>query len=149
MILQLMSVFIGVRGFGIILEVPQKYLPYSGIAGAVGWAAYLLGQQFLPVGSIFFSSFFIITSPAINLDPAGMKPTAVFPGQQLIIRIRIQSVFHQCFDQPAGNFLILNEPLLSNVASQKTSVGWTLCGTSVKTRSLKSYKAKTIPPCVV
>ena len=59
MILQLISVFIGVIGFGIILEVPQKYLPYSGIAGAVGWAAYLLGQQFLPVGSIFFSSFCI------------------------------------------------------------------------------------------
>ena len=59
MILQLLSVFIGVVGFGIILEVPKKYLAYSGIAGTVGWAAFLLGQQFLPVGSVFFSSFCI------------------------------------------------------------------------------------------
>ena len=59
MILQLLSVFIGVVGFGIILEVPNKYLAYSGIAGTVGWAAFLLGQQLLPVGSVFFSSFCI------------------------------------------------------------------------------------------
>ena len=52
MILQLLSVFIGVVGFGIILEVPKKYLTYSGIAGTVGWAAFLLGQQLLPVGSV-------------------------------------------------------------------------------------------------
>lgn len=59
MILQLISLFIGVVGFGIILEVPKKYLPYSGLAGMLGWAAYLLGQTFLPVGSVFFSSFCI------------------------------------------------------------------------------------------
>lgn len=59
MIMQLISVFIGVVGFGIILEVPKKYLPYSGIAGMIGWAAYLLGQLLLPAGSVFFSSFCI------------------------------------------------------------------------------------------
>ena len=59
MILQLLSVFIGVIGFGIILEVPKKYLVYSGLAGAIGWAAYLLCQMLLPVGSVFFSSFCI------------------------------------------------------------------------------------------
>lgn len=59
MILQLISVFIGVVGFGIVLEVPKKYLVYSGIAGTVGWAAYLLGQILLSVGSVFFSSFCI------------------------------------------------------------------------------------------
>ena len=59
MILQLLSVFIGVIGFGIILEVPKKYLVYSGIAGAIGWAANLLCQMLLPVGSVFFSSFCI------------------------------------------------------------------------------------------
>ena len=59
MILQLISVFIGVIGFGIILEVPKKYLVFSGIAGAIGWAVYLLCQLLLPVGSVFFSSFCI------------------------------------------------------------------------------------------
>lgn len=59
MIAQLVSVFIGVVGFAIVLEVQKKYLLYCGIAGTVGWAAYLLGQQLLPVGSVFFSSFCI------------------------------------------------------------------------------------------
>lgn len=59
MIAQLISVFIGVIGFALVLEVQKKYLVCCGIAGTVGWAVYLLAQQFLPVGSVFFSSFCI------------------------------------------------------------------------------------------
>lgn len=59
MIAQLISVFIGAIGFAVLLEVQKKYLLYCGAAGMIGWAAYLLGQQFLPVGSVFFSSFCI------------------------------------------------------------------------------------------
>jgi uncharacterized membrane protein YjjB (DUF3815 family) len=59
MIIQLISVFIGVVGFAMILEVQKKYLFYCGLAGMVGWAAYLLGQSIFPVGSVFFSSFCI------------------------------------------------------------------------------------------
>ena len=59
MVMQLISVFIGVIGFALVLEIQKKYLVYCGIAGAIGWAAYLLGQQVLPAGSVFFSSFCI------------------------------------------------------------------------------------------
>ena len=59
MVVQLISVFFGVIGFALVLEVQKKYLVYCGIAGTIGWAAYLLGQQFLPMGSVFFSSFCI------------------------------------------------------------------------------------------
>ncbi len=59
MIAQLISVFIGAVGFAVLLEVQKKYLLYCGAAGMIGWAAYLLGQQFLPLGSVFFSSFCI------------------------------------------------------------------------------------------
>lgn len=59
MVIQLISVFIGVVGFALVLEVQKKYLVYCGIAGAIGWAAYLLAQQFLPMGSVFLSSFCI------------------------------------------------------------------------------------------
>lgn len=59
MIVQLISVFIGVVGFAMVLEVQKKYLLYCGLAGMIGWAAYLLGQYYLPVGSVFFSSFCI------------------------------------------------------------------------------------------
>lgn len=59
MVAQLIAAFLGVVGFGIVLEVQKKYLVYSGIAGTIGWAAYLLCQQFLPVGGMFISSFCI------------------------------------------------------------------------------------------
>ena len=59
MVAQLISVFVGVVGFGLVLEVQKKYLLYCGLAGMLGWAAYLLAQQFVPVGSVFFSSFCI------------------------------------------------------------------------------------------
>ena len=59
MIAQLISLFIGVIGFAIILEVPKKYLTVCGLAGMIGWAAYLLAQQFIPAGSVFVSSFCI------------------------------------------------------------------------------------------
>ena len=57
MIVQLISTYIGIIGFGIILEVPKKYLPYSAVAGTIGWAAFLLGQSFFTMGSVFISSF--------------------------------------------------------------------------------------------
>ena len=58
-VLQLISVFIGVAGFALVLEVQKKYLFYCGLAGTVGWAAYLLAQQFIPAGNVFVSSFCI------------------------------------------------------------------------------------------
>ena len=54
---QLISVFIGVVGFAVILEVPKKYIAFCGLAGMIGWAAYLAAKMLLPVGSVFFSSF--------------------------------------------------------------------------------------------
>lgn len=56
---QLIAVFIGVVGFGISLEVPKKYLAYCGIAGMLGWAAYLICGALLPMGAMFVSSFCI------------------------------------------------------------------------------------------
>ena len=49
---QLISVFIGVVGFALVLEVQKKYLFYCGLAGTIGWAAYLLAQQFIPAGGV-------------------------------------------------------------------------------------------------
>lgn len=54
---QLISVFIGVVGFAVLLEVPKKYIAFCGLAGMIGWAAYLAAKMLLPVGSVFFSSF--------------------------------------------------------------------------------------------
>ncbi len=59
MVVQTIATFIGVIGFAIILEVQKKNLIYCGIAGAIGWAAYLVCQKILPVGGIFVSSFCI------------------------------------------------------------------------------------------
>lgn len=59
MVMQLLAAFIGVVGFAIVLEVQKKYLVYCGIAGTIGWAAYLICQQMIPVGGMFVSSFCI------------------------------------------------------------------------------------------
>ena len=59
MVAQLLAAFIGVIGFGIVLEVQKKYLIYAGIAGAIGWTAYLICQQEMPAGGMFVSSFCI------------------------------------------------------------------------------------------
>lgn len=59
MIAQMIAAFLGVVGFAIYLEVPKKYLLYAGIAGTVGWTAYLLCQQAIPAGGFFVSSFCI------------------------------------------------------------------------------------------
>lgn len=56
MIGQLISVFIGVIGFAIILEVQKKYLFYCGLTGMLGWAVYLLLQGMWGNGGVFFSS---------------------------------------------------------------------------------------------
>ena len=58
-IAQLISVFIGVLGFALVLEVQKKYLFYCGLAGTIGWAAFLLAQEYIPAGSVFVSSFCI------------------------------------------------------------------------------------------
>lgn len=59
MVTQLVSLFIGVIGFALLLEVEKKYLPVCGIAGVIGWAVYLLSQEFLGQGGVFLSSFCI------------------------------------------------------------------------------------------
>lgn len=59
MVAQLIAVFIGIIGFGIVLEVQKKYLIYGGLAGTIGWAALLICQNVMPAGGIFVSSFCI------------------------------------------------------------------------------------------
>lgn len=58
MIGPVIAAFFGVVGFAIILEVQKKYLLYCGIAGMLGWAVYLLLQDYGDAG-MFFSSFCI------------------------------------------------------------------------------------------
>lgn len=59
MIAQLISLFIGVVGFALLLDIQKKYLPFCGIAGVVGWAVYLASQAFLGQAGVFLSSFCI------------------------------------------------------------------------------------------
>lgn len=58
-IAQLFAVFVGVIGFGIVLEVRKKHLIYCGLAGTIGWIAFLICKEALPAGGIFVSSFCI------------------------------------------------------------------------------------------
>lgn len=61
MLIQMAGAFLAVYGFGLVLNVPKKFVPYAGMAGAVGWAVYLTvdgsGGSFLQ--SNFFSALVI------------------------------------------------------------------------------------------
>ena len=45
MIVQMIGAFFAVYGFGMVLNVPKKFVPYAGAAGAVGWAVYLMVDE--------------------------------------------------------------------------------------------------------
>lgn len=45
LVIQTVSAFLAIYGFAIILNAPKKFLFYTGIAGGVGWLAYLLALR--------------------------------------------------------------------------------------------------------
>ena len=45
MIIQLISSYIAILMFAIVLETPRKYLPYAGFTGAVAWTVYLIIKE--------------------------------------------------------------------------------------------------------
>lgn len=55
MIWQSIGGLIAVIGFGIVLEVPRRFLIWGGIDGAVGWMVYLIVDGI--TGSILISTF--------------------------------------------------------------------------------------------
>ncbi|WP_148409203.1 threonine/serine exporter family protein [Murimonas intestini] len=54
-VFQVIAAFFAIAGFSIVIEVPKKFLVYSGFVGAVGWAVYLL---FLDKYGIMVATFF-------------------------------------------------------------------------------------------
>lgn len=55
-LIQMAGAFFAVYGFGLVLNVPKKFVPCAGAAGAVGWAVYLAVDQ--AGGSFLVSNFF-------------------------------------------------------------------------------------------
>lgn len=61
MILQILYGFLSSSGFGVLFNVPQKYLFKAGLSGAFGWASYLIMMRLFssPGVATFVASIFI------------------------------------------------------------------------------------------
>lgn len=103
-VFQIIAAFFAIVGFSIVIEVPKKYLIYSGLVGAVGWAVYLLsmdkcgimaatflgGMAIALISHIFARTFkapvtvFLIPGILVIVPGAGMYRTVyqVFLGEQ-------------------------------------------------------------------
>ncbi|MFU0800271.1 MAG: threonine/serine exporter family protein [Xylanivirga thermophila] len=61
MILQIIYGFFATIGFGILFNVPKKYIIEAGFSGAIGWAGYLLMMHISKstIAATFIASIFI------------------------------------------------------------------------------------------
>ncbi len=58
MIIQIISSYIAILMFALVLETPRKYLLYAGFTGAVAWTAYLIIKD---IGGSSMAAAFIST----------------------------------------------------------------------------------------
>lgn len=79
MFFQILGSFLAVVAFGFLLGSPRKYIPYAGIIGALGWAAFLiLRQQGLAIGPATFLSGCLISFCAQILARVLKTPVTIF-----------------------------------------------------------------------
>ena len=79
-VFQIIAAFFAIVGFSIVIEVPKKYLIYSGLVGAVGWAVYLL-----------------------SMDKCGIMAATFLGGMAIAL---ISHIFARTFKAPVTVFLI-------------------------------------------
>lgn len=60
---QTVGAFMAVLSFGLVLEVPRKFLGWSGLTGGVCWLVYILAKDFS--GSMIFAVFISSISVAL------------------------------------------------------------------------------------
>lgn len=49
MIIQVLSAFIAIVAFSVLMETPRRFLVHSGITGAVGWLVYLVVSEHMGI----------------------------------------------------------------------------------------------------
>lgn len=79
MIIQTVGAFLAVVSFGLILELPKRYMLTAGFVGAVGWLVYLLVNQSARsvIAAAFFSS--LVVALASHIFARAFKaPVTVF-----------------------------------------------------------------------
>lgn len=79
MIIQFIASFIAVFCFSISLEVPKKFIIMTGMIGAIGWIAYLIGIEFgLSVVLSSFISALLVAIISVILSKILKAVTTIF-----------------------------------------------------------------------
>jgi len=118
MLVQFLMSFIAAAGFGIIFNVPKKTLIQGGLAGAIGWLAYLflVEFQFDQVFATFVASFIVAVfshifskvykTPMIIFSVAGIIP--LVPGGLAYDAMRhvVQQEYTAAIELAAKAFMI-------------------------------------------
>lgn len=79
MIIQFIASFIAVFCFSISLEVPKKFMIMTGMIGAIGWIAYLIGIEFgLSVVLSSFISALLVAIISVILSKILKAVTTIF-----------------------------------------------------------------------
>ncbi len=103
MSIKVIGAFLAIFSFGIILEIPKKYLSYAGVVGAIGWFSYLISIEggandilatFLSAVVIAFVSHIfarVFKTPVTVFLVAGILPTVPGAGMYRIVYYFIQN----------------------------------------------------------
>lgn len=49
MLIQVLSAFIAIVAFSVLMETPKRFLFHSGITGAIGWLVYLISSEYMGI----------------------------------------------------------------------------------------------------
>ena len=101
--IKVLGAFLAIFAFGVILEIPKKYLAYAGLVGMIGWFAYLIAVEggandilstFLSAVTIAFVSHIfarVFKTPVTVFLVAGILPTVPGAGMYRIVYYFIQN----------------------------------------------------------
>lgn len=98
MLLQIIGSFLAVVSFCVLLGAPRKYLPYAGIIGALGWALFILLQEYsFSMGSATFFSGCLICLCSQFLARLLKTPVTVFVISGILPLVPGAGMYHIAF----------------------------------------------------
>lgn len=104
LLVQVAAAFMAVISFGLVLDIPRKYMGWSGIAGGVCWLVYILvkGATGSPVWAVFLSSLSVALIGHV-LARILRAPVSVFLIPGILPLVPGTSIYHCVYYMIGGN----------------------------------------------
>lgn len=115
MVIQILGAFIAVVTLSIVNGVPRKFLPYAGAVGAMGWAVYLILDEWR-VGNVmrFFVAALTVSIISHSLARILKAPVTIFLISGIIPLVPGTSLYRTVY------YIIMNNSQLANYYSLET-----------------------------